>query len=50
MRESEAPTRKTIEAVWRIEAARLIGGLARSCGVFEALSPSGALAEPDRIG
>jgi RNA polymerase sigma factor (sigma-70 family) len=29
MRESEAPTRKTIEAVWRVEAARLIGGLAR---------------------
>ena len=29
MRESEAPTRKAIEAVWRIEAARLIGGLVR---------------------
>lgn len=29
MREAEAPTRKTIEAVWRIEAARLIGGLVR---------------------
>ncbi len=28
MRES-APTRKAIEAVWRIEAARLIGGLVR---------------------
>jgi RNA polymerase sigma-70 factor, ECF subfamily len=26
---SDAPTRKTIEAVWRIEAARLIGGLVR---------------------
>ena len=25
----ETPTRQTIEAVWRIEAARLIGGLAR---------------------
>jgi RNA polymerase sigma factor (sigma-70 family) len=29
MRESDTPTRKTIEAVWRIEAARLIGGLVR---------------------
>ena len=29
MRDFEAPTRATIEAVWRIEAARLIGGLAR---------------------
>jgi RNA polymerase sigma factor (sigma-70 family) len=29
MRESEAPTRTTIEAIWRIEAARLIGGLVR---------------------
>ena len=29
MRRSDAPTRKTIEAVWRIEAARLIGGLVR---------------------
>ena len=29
MRESEAPTRRTIEAIWRIEAARLIGGLVR---------------------
>lgn len=29
MRGSDAPTRKTIEAVWRIEAARLIGGLVR---------------------
>jgi RNA polymerase sigma-70 factor (ECF subfamily) len=29
MRESEATTRKAIEAVWRIEAARLIGGLVR---------------------
>jgi RNA polymerase sigma factor (sigma-70 family) len=29
MRESDAPTRKTIEAIWRIEAARLIGGLVR---------------------
>ena len=26
---SDTPTRKTIEAVWRIEAARLIGGLVR---------------------
>ena len=29
MRASEAPTRTTIEAIWRIEAARLIGGLVR---------------------
>jgi RNA polymerase sigma factor (sigma-70 family) len=29
MRESEAVTRTTIEAIWRIEAARLIGGLVR---------------------
>lgn len=29
MRDSEAPTRRTIEAIWRIEAARLIGGLVR---------------------
>jgi predicted RNA polymerase sigma factor len=29
MRESEAPARTTIEAIWRIEAARLIGGLVR---------------------
>lgn len=29
MRELEATTQKAIEAVWRIEAARLIGGLAR---------------------
>lgn len=29
MRGPDAPTRKTIEAVWRIEAARLIGGLVR---------------------
>lgn len=29
MGSSETPTRKTIEAVWRIEAARLIGGLVR---------------------
>jgi RNA polymerase sigma-70 factor (ECF subfamily) len=29
MHGSDAPTRKTIEAVWRIEAARLIGGLVR---------------------
>ncbi len=29
MRESEGPTQRTIEAVWRVEAARLIGGLAR---------------------
>jgi RNA polymerase sigma factor (sigma-70 family) len=29
MRESEAITRETIEAIWRIEAARLIGGLVR---------------------
>ena len=26
---AEATTRKTIEAVWRIESARLIGGLVR---------------------
>jgi RNA polymerase sigma-70 factor, ECF subfamily len=29
MRGSDTPTRKTVEAVWRIEAARLIGGLVR---------------------
>ena len=29
MREAETPTRTTIEAVWRIEAPRLIGGLVR---------------------
>jgi RNA polymerase sigma factor (sigma-70 family) len=29
MRESESPARTTIEAIWRIEAARLIGGLVR---------------------
>ena len=29
MRDSEAPTRTTIEVVWRIEAPRLIGALAR---------------------
>ncbi len=29
MHGSDTPTRKTIEAVWRIEAARLIGGLVR---------------------
>jgi RNA polymerase sigma-70 factor, ECF subfamily len=29
MRRPDAPTRRTIEAVWRIEAARLIGGLVR---------------------
>jgi RNA polymerase sigma factor (sigma-70 family) len=29
MRRSDTPTRQTIEAVWRIEAARLIGGLVR---------------------
>ena len=29
MREPEAPTRTAIEAIWRIEAARLIGGLVR---------------------
>src|SRR5688572_10774164 len=29
MREVDAPTRAAIEAVWRIEAARLIGGLVR---------------------
>lgn len=29
MRDFEAPTRRTIEAIWRIEAARLIGGLVR---------------------
>jgi len=29
MRGPDAPTRKTIETVWRIEAARLIGGLVR---------------------
>ena len=29
MRESDTPTRRTIETVWRIEAARLIGGLVR---------------------
>ncbi len=29
---SNAPTREAIEAVWRIEAARLIGGLARLTG------------------
>ncbi|MEZ4308984.1 MAG: RNA polymerase sigma factor [Polyangiaceae bacterium] len=29
MRAPETPTQRTIEAVWRIEAARLIGGLAR---------------------
>jgi RNA polymerase sigma-70 factor, ECF subfamily len=29
MRRPDAPTRKTIETVWRIEAARLIGGLVR---------------------
>jgi hypothetical protein len=29
MRESEALTRTTVEAIWSVEAARLIGGLAR---------------------
>jgi RNA polymerase sigma factor (sigma-70 family) len=29
MRESDQPTRNAIDAVWRIEAARLIGGLVR---------------------
>lgn len=29
MRDSDGPSRKAIEAVWRIEAARLIGGLVR---------------------
>ena len=29
MRRPDAPTHKTIETVWRIEAARLIGGLVR---------------------
>lgn len=29
MRESDTPTRNAIDAVWRIEAARLIGGLVR---------------------
>lgn len=29
MRESGAPARTTIEAIWRIAAARLIGGLVR---------------------
>ena len=29
MRRSDTPTRQTIETVWRIEAARLIGGLVR---------------------
>src|SRR3989337_1590687 len=29
MRESDTPTRSAIDAVWRIEAARLIGGLVR---------------------
>jgi predicted RNA polymerase sigma factor len=29
VRGPDAPTRKTIETVWRIEAARLIGGLVR---------------------
>ena len=29
MRESEALTRTTIETIWRIEAARFIGGLVR---------------------
>src|SRR5258708_15600969 len=29
MRGPDAPTRKTIETVWRIEAARLIGGFVR---------------------
>lgn len=29
MRESDMPTRNAIDAVWRIEAARLIGGLVR---------------------
>jgi RNA polymerase sigma factor (sigma-70 family) len=29
MRESDSPTRNAIDAVWRIEAARLIGGLVR---------------------
>jgi RNA polymerase sigma-70 factor (ECF subfamily) len=29
MRESDTPTRHAIDAVWRIEAARLIGGLVR---------------------
>lgn len=29
MRESDLPTRNAIDAVWRIEAARLIGGLVR---------------------
>jgi len=29
MRRSGTPTRQTIEAVWRVEAARLIGGLVR---------------------
>lgn len=29
MSEADAPTRRAVEAVWRIEAARLIGGLVR---------------------
>jgi RNA polymerase sigma factor (sigma-70 family) len=29
VREAEAPTRRAVEAVWRVEAARLIGGLVR---------------------
>ena len=29
MRGPDVPTRQTIETVWRIEAARLIGGLVR---------------------
>jgi predicted RNA polymerase sigma factor len=29
MRDSDALTRTTIETIWRIEAARLIGGLVR---------------------
>jgi len=29
MRGPDVPTRKTIETVWRIEAARLVGGLVR---------------------
>ncbi|TAJ03280.1 MAG: RNA polymerase subunit sigma-24, partial [Planctomycetota bacterium] len=29
MRESDTPTRAAVEVVWRIEAARLLGGLVR---------------------
>lgn len=29
MRDAETPTRRTIETIWRIESARLIGGLVR---------------------